>query len=167
MDDCDKPASSVVGANPRRSTSSLDEMSRHGAALIRTAGIFAGLATSVTILAGASSTSILDSFRDAFAAARSLPLGSRPSPPALEPASLIHTSLASLSAYLGHSKHFDCGDLLARPAEKCVSFTYGPGPSMPVKDTPGTVYFTTGGPWLLVVGMSKGVVVDARWLGQK
>jgi hypothetical protein len=127
----------------------------------------AALVMSVATLAGGSSTSSLEAFRQAFAGARALPLGSRPSPPDLDPTSLIHISFSTIRAYLGRSTHLDCDDLLARPPEACASFTFGPGPSPPVEDSPGSITVTTGGPWLLVVGLSKGHVVDARWLGQK
>ena len=135
--------------------------------LIRTGTFVASLAVAVATLAAASSTRALETFRAAFAAARALPLGSRPSPPDLEPTSLIHTSFLTLTAYLGHSTRLDCDDLLSRPAETCASFTYGPVLAPPVEDPPGSITVTTGGPWLLVVGLLKGRIVDARWLGQK
>ena len=131
--------------------------------LIRSGTFMASLVVATASLAAAASTPTLETFRAAFAAARALPLGSRPSPPDLEPTSLIHTSFLTLRAYLGHSTRLDCDDLLTRPAETCASFTYGPGP----EDPPGSITVTTGGPWLLVVGLSNGRVVDARWLGQK
>jgi hypothetical protein len=133
--------------------------------LIRPAMFAASLAMAVATLAAASSTRVLETFRAAFAAARALPLGSRPSPPDLEPTSLIHTPLITLSGYLGQSTPIDCSDLLTRQAETCVSFIYGPGPAP--QDPPRSITITTGGPWLLLVGLSKGQVVDARWLGQK
>jgi hypothetical protein len=142
-------------------------MPRNGAALVGAGSFLAALALSVTTVADTATTPVLESFRDAFKAARALPLGSRPSPPDLEPTSLIHTSFATLSGYLGHSTRLNCDELLARPAETCESFTYGPGPALPAEDRRGSITISTGGPWLLVVGISNGRVVDSRWLGQK
>jgi hypothetical protein len=142
-------------------------MSRNLGMAIRIGAAIAALAVPVATPVAAADTPTLVAFRDAFAAARALPLGSRPSPPNLEPTGLIHASIATLRAYLGHWTRLDCADLLERPAETCASFTYGPDPAPPVEDPPGSITVTTGGPWLLVVGVSKGRVVDARWLGQK
>ena len=142
-------------------------MSRHVAALILTGSSLVAFAASFPTSAGPSDTLILDAFRDAFAAARALPLGSRPPPPDLKPAGLVHTPFTTLKAYLGHATHLDCDDLLTRPVKTCASFTFGPAPTIPVDDPPGSITVTTGGPWLLVVGLSQGRVVDARWLGQK
>jgi len=142
-------------------------MPRHLAVLIGTCCLFSTLAMPVATPAGESSTSALDAFHTAFVAARTLPPGSRPLPPDLEPSRLIHTPLIVLKGYLGASMQLDCGELLSCRAEKCVYFTYGPGPTAPTDDPPGSITVVTGGPWLLVVGVSKGRVVDARWLGQK
>ena len=141
-------------------------MSRNVAVIMQTGSLLAALVASMA-LTGATGTPMLHAFRDAFAAARALPLGSRPSPPDLDPTSLVHTSLFTLKRLLGPSMHVDCDDLLTRPVETCVSFTYGPAPAPPVEDPPGSISVTTGGPWLLVVGLSKGRVMDAQWLGQK
>jgi hypothetical protein len=154
-------------ATARRSYFSLDDMSCKLAVVIQAVAVMAALGVPVAALVAATNTSTLVALRDAFAIARALPRGSRPSPPDLEPTELINSSLATLEAYLGRSTRLDCDDLLTRPAETCASFTYGPGPAPPIKVAPDSVTVTTGGPWLLVAGLSKGRVVDARWLGQK
>lgn len=103
---------------------------------------------------------LLTAFRDAFLAARALAPGSRPPPPPkLELGRLVHISFEMLRSYLGPPTRLDCDDLLHLPVDACASFTYGPGPN---KTT-----VTFGGPWLLVVGVSKGRVAEVRWLGQR
>jgi hypothetical protein len=150
-----------------RSTETLDDMPHSLARSIWTGVVVAVLAVPVTALAGGTDPPFLSAFREAFAAARALTLGSRPPPPALELDRLVHTSIEMLRTYLGPSTRLDCGDLLHVPVEACASFTYGPGPEPAVESPPGTITITTGGPWLLVVGISKGRVVEARWLGQR
>jgi hypothetical protein len=144
------------------STETLHDMPRSLARSTWTGVVVAVLAVPVATLAGGTDPPFLSAFREAFAAARALPLGSRPPPPALELDRLVHTSIETLHTYLGPWSRLDCGDLLHVPVEACASFTYGPGPEPAVESPPGTITITIGGPWLLVVGISKGRVVEAR-----
>jgi hypothetical protein len=107
-----------------------------------------------------------------FAKARALPPGSRPAPPGLNLEDLVGLSLSQIRSALGSPDKpiegygFECG------AERCFAFTYGPtGHEEPteIKQADGleTVVVTTGGPFLLVVGVSSKEVITARWQGQK
>jgi hypothetical protein len=146
-------------AHPRRSAETLGAVAHMPARLIWIGAFVAALAVPFATHSAVADSQFLSACRDAFSAARALPLGSRPPPPALELGRLVNIPFATLRGYLGPSTRLDCNDLLHVPVDACASFTYGPGPD--------TTTATFGGPWLLVVGISKGLVIEARWLGQR
>jgi len=109
---------------------------------------------------------------DDFKKARTLPPGSRPSPPDLDLSALLGLSSTRLRSALGSPDHRGHSDHAGCDAELCWVFTYGPKESFAptvIKQENGldTVVVTTGGPFLLVVGVSSNRVATARWEGQK
>jgi hypothetical protein len=117
------------------------------------------------------SSSVLRQLADSFRAARRLPLGSRPAPPAVDLGSLVGQPVAIVREAIGHPDptarypQSDCG------ARRCISFTYGPAPEPPqltrCDQQLCEVVVTTGGPWLLLLGSDNGIVASAQWRGQK
>lgn len=132
------------------------------------------LSSLLTIWCGAATSSTaedtLRKLTKEFSAARAMPLGSRPRPPNTDLAALNGLPSSAINAALGPE---DMGSF--RPechAPVCWSFTYGPGPApfhAPVDNGNGTVSVevTTGGPWLLVIGLTSGHVATAFWQGQR
>jgi hypothetical protein len=116
----------------------------------------------------------LEILRQSFAEIRRDPAPlSWPAIPDIDPEPLIGMPASAIRAALGHSDrrygHYDweCG------APVCWVFAYDslkPRPD-PIVDspTPGlkTVIVTTGGPPLLILGITRGRVISARWQGQK
>jgi hypothetical protein len=107
-----------------------------------------------------------------FRSARILPAGSRPSPPDLDLNSLLGLSSTRLRSSLGPPDHPIHGYRRQCGADWCWVFTYGPKQSfapsvMKQENGLNTIEVTTGGPFLLVVGVSSNRVATARWEGQK
>ncbi len=128
----------------------------------------ATVASSLLLVATGSAlaNNVLGELRDKFAAARALPLGSRPGPPSVDLKPLIGVSESTLAHYLGGPTSIDCGELFRTHQDTCSAFRYGPDPA-PVEEHDGYITLKTGGPWLLVVATSHGRIVDVRWLGQR
>jgi hypothetical protein len=107
-----------------------------------------------------------------FKSARTLPAGSRPSPPDLDLKSLPGLSSTRLRSSLGPPDHPIHGYRPQCGADLCWVFTYGPkesfAPSV-IKQENGlnTIEVTTGGPFLLVVGVLSNRVATVKWEGQK
>ena len=101
------------------------------------------------------------------------PSGSRPTPPDVDVKALLGLQKSAIRTVLGPPDIRKANyPSLECHAAQCWSFTYGPGPSplpAPTDDGDGTmsVYVTTGGPWLLILGFTKGRLVTAFWRGQK
>ena len=114
----------------------------------------------------------LSELADDFKSARTLPAGSRPSPPDLDLKSLLGLSSTRLRSSLERPDHPIHGYRPQCGADLCWVFTYGPkesfAPSV-IKQENGvnTIEVTTGGPFLLVIGLSSNRVATARWEGQK
>jgi hypothetical protein len=146
----------------------LADMQANFARLLRIRVIATVLALPGLTFAAERDTSTLDTIRAHFVAARALPPGSRPPPPATDLKSLIRVPISTLEAYLGASEPaFECGDLFPRPPATCIAYTFGPEPAPEVEDPASEIAVATGGPWLLVIGISNGRVVASRWLGQR
>lgn len=116
----------------------------------------------------------LDIVRDSFAEIRGAPARPHwPEIPDIDPEPLIGIPASAIRAALGHSDrayghyNWECG------APLCWVFVYDslkPRPDPIVASpTPGlnTVIVTTGGPPLLILGITRGRVTSARWQGQK
>ena len=118
-------------------------------------------------------SSCLNTLQSFFLRARLLPSGSRPPPPDMEVKALLGLQKSAIRTALGPpDKHEPNYPPLECRASQCWSFTYGPGPSPvpdPTDNGDGTmsVYVTTGGPWLLILGFTRGRLVNAFWRGQK
>jgi len=115
--------------------------------------------------------SVLTELSADFSAARALPLGSRPTLPYFDPERLIGLRVSSIQAALGTPDIRDPVMSLCEVA-RCWSYTYGPGPaplSNEVQHDGNTdfIVVTTGGPFLLVLGVSGDRVASARWLGRR
>jgi hypothetical protein len=117
--------------------------------------------------------SCLSALHSFFSSARAQPLGSRPAPPYIYLKALLGLQMSAIRTVLGPP---DKREANYPPPEchaaQCWSFTYGPGPGplpAPTDNGDGTmsVYVTTGGPWLLILGFTKGRIVTAFWQGQK
>jgi hypothetical protein len=120
-------------------------------------------------------TSSLNALAKHFARARILPSGSRPSPPTIDLGMIVGLRSAAIRKALGVSDppvdgyDFQCG------APTCWVYTYGPEEHGGGEETPSiedgsnlsTIVITTGGPFLLVLGISANRVLTARWQGQK
>jgi hypothetical protein len=117
------------------------------------------------------SPTVLTELAADFSAARAQPLGSRPAPPYVDLERLIGLNVSSIQAALGAPDSREPGMPLCE-ATRCWSYTYGPGPA-PVPNEvqhDGDISFivvTTGGPFLLVLGVSGDRVASAHWLGQR
>lgn len=108
-----------------------------------------------------------------FAYARSLPEGTRPRPPEdVDIHALIGMKLSAIRRAIGRPNKLDrqfppeCGEW------RCVSFTYGQYEHSVgrVERQPNglmTIIVSTGGPWLLLLGLSGDRVVSAQWRGQR
>jgi hypothetical protein len=115
----------------------------------------------------------LEELSKSFTEARSLPSGSRPSPPSIDLQRLVGLRLSAIRNALG-VPNGGAGHLPRCHASLCFSYSYGPAvlPETdpgPVDRGDGTMEMqvTTGGPWLLIIGVSDNQVVSADWLGQK
>lgn len=115
--------------------------------------------------------SVLTELSADFSAARSQPPGSRPTPPYVDLEQLIGLRLYSVRAALGMPDSQESG-MSPCEAVRCWSYTYGPGPE-PYSDEvqhhgeTDSIVVTTGGPFLLILGVSGDRVVSADWLGQR
>jgi hypothetical protein len=111
-----------------------------------------------------------------FSKARSYALGSRPHPPHVDINSLIGLSSASILKALGtpdvpptDDYDYDCGP------PRCWAYSYGPSSSefdannaaASARGDLESIVVTTGGPYLLILGIVSDRVVTARWRGQK
>jgi hypothetical protein len=106
-----------------------------------------------------------------FSAARAQPPGSRPMPPYFYPGRLIGLSVSSIETALGTPDVLEPGMPICEAA-RCWSYTYGPGPaplSNAVQHDGNTEFIvvSTGGPYLLILGVSGDRVSSARWQGQR
>jgi hypothetical protein len=133
----------------------------------------------LSCLAGASAEGVdagttLHELQRDFIKARALPEGTRPAPPDISLKPLLGVTLSKITSLLGKpdkpTEDYDFGC----HAKRCVTYTYGAKESLegsvePSNDDSGleTVTVTTGGPWLLVLGVESDRVVFAKWLGQK
>ena len=117
--------------------------------------------------------SCLNTLHSFLLSARALPLGSRPPPPDVDVKALLGLQKSAIRTVLGPPDKQEANDPpLECHVARCWSFTYGPGPSPvpdPTDNGDGTmsVYVTTGGPWLLILGFTKDRLVTAFWQGQK
>ena len=121
---------------------------------------------------GSGSIATLRTLTSDFSNARSMPLGSRPSPSAVDLDSLRGLSPSTIRDSLGNPDKYDAGwPPLDCGAPLCWCFTYGPEPAPlddPVEIPGGTIVsIRTGGPWLLILGFKRGRLVTAFWRGQK
>ena len=107
-----------------------------------------------------------------FKLARKLPAGSRPAPPSVDLNALVGIPATRVRSALGRPDRplpdydYECG------AEHCWAFTYGSlreeEPTVVAEqDGSKTIIVTTGGPYLLVLGISGKQVTTAKWQGQK
>lgn len=116
----------------------------------------------------------LNVLRQSFAEIRrDPPRADWPAIPDVDPEPLIGMPASAIRSALGHSDRrtiysdWECG------APACWVFTYDslkPRPDLVVDSpTPGpeVVTVTTGGPPLLILGITGGRVTSARWQGQK
>jgi hypothetical protein len=116
-------------------------------------------------------SSVLTELSADFSAARAQPLGSRPAPPDVELTRLIGLKTSSVHAALGAPESQEPGMPLCE-ATRCWSYTYGPGPK-PFSDevqhhgNTDSIVVSTGGPFLLILGVSADRVISAHWLGQR
>jgi hypothetical protein len=119
-------------------------------------------------------TSSLDALAKHFARARNLPSGSRPPPPTTDLGMILGLRSASIRKALGVSDPPVDGYDFQCAAPTCWVYTYGPNeyrgektPSIEDRSNLSTIVVTTGGPFLLILGISANRVVTARWQGQK
>ena len=119
------------------------------------------------------SQSVLQRLARDFNAARALPIGTRPAPPDVELRKLIGVKWSIVRTALGSPDVSDDYDWQCH-AKKCQVYTYGADErqaDQPVTGDDGNglqwVSVTTGGPWVLILGVSSNKVVSARWQGQK
>jgi hypothetical protein len=109
-----------------------------------------------------------------FAEARTLPSGTRPRPPQVNLKGLIGLPSDAIRRSLGPPdppvENYD----FACHASECWVYTYGAkenfaegGQICEEGSDLCSIVVTTGGPFLLIVGVSSGHVVTARWQGQK
>lgn len=111
---------------------------------------------------------------DQFLAARSLPEGTRPTPPYFNLEQLVGASQSSVRHALGApDPQWQISRELCQAAI-CVSYTYGAretkSSTEPVRhnaDGTDSIVVSTGGPWLLILGFTDARLVGARWLGQR
>jgi hypothetical protein len=111
-----------------------------------------------------------------FSKARSFAPGSRPHPPRVDINSLIGLNSASILKALGtpddpptDDYDYDCA------APRCWAYAYGPESSEfdannAAASATGdleSIVVTTGGPYLLILGLVSDRVVSASWRGQK
>jgi hypothetical protein len=119
------------------------------------------------------SQSVLQSLAGDFEAARALPVGSRPVPPDIELRKLVGMKWSIVRAALGSPDVPDDYDWQCH-AKKCEVYSYGANERQADKPETGEdgnglqwVSVTTGGPWVLILGVSLNKVISARWQGQK
>lgn len=113
---------------------------------------------------------LLSYLHDQLSIARSLPPGSRPSPPTRDLAALVGSERASIVSALGTPSA--CGD---DEGDECAKgdlwqYEWGPPAREPQvrSDAAGDVIqMETGGPWLLVIAFSEDRVENADWQGQR
>jgi hypothetical protein len=117
--------------------------------------------------------SVLRSLAEDFQAARALPVGTRPMPPDLELRKLMGIPWPVVRAALGPPDAPDDYDWECH-AKRCRVYSYGADErqtdvSESGVDRNGVPWITviTGGPWVLILGVSSNKVVSARWQGQK
>jgi hypothetical protein len=108
-----------------------------------------------------------------FVQARSLHPGSRPPPPDFNLETLIGSRSNSIRKALGRPDRTDNDYDFGCGAQKCWVYTYGPK-SEPFQEIPqddgsglSTIVVTTGGPFILILGISSNRIITARWQGQK
>ena len=109
-----------------------------------------------------------------FVVARSLPEGTRPTPPYFYLDQLVGASQSSVRQALGApDPQWPISRDLCQAAI-CVSYTFGaqetissPEPVRHNADGTNSIIVSTGGPWLLMLGFTDGRLVSARWLGQR
>lgn len=102
-----------------------------------------------------------------------MPSGTRPRPPEIKLQALLGLKLSEFRRVLGTPHKWPKGLAPCR-STICLSFTYGPpeiarATPEPVQRADGImeIQVTTGGPFLLILSVSKGRVIGADWLGQK
>jgi len=131
--------------------------------------VLAALLTAAAAVAQAASPNVektLDMLQTNLAQARALPPGERPPPPKVDLAALVGASRGrvvkalSLPSFCEPEGSTDC------TRSNSWSYVWGP-PDPDPKSGDGYVTVTTGGPWLLVIEFSGGLVSAARWLGQR
>ena len=117
--------------------------------------------------------SVLQSLARDFASARALPAGTRPVPPEVELVKLVGMKWSIVRTTLGSPDAPDDYDWQCH-ANKCQVYRYGADErqaSQPETGDDGNglqwVTVTTGGPWVLILGVSSNKVVSARWQGQR
>jgi hypothetical protein len=117
--------------------------------------------------------SALQTLEKDFVGARSLPVGARPAPPDLDLQLLVGLKWSIVRAALGSADKPIRGYDWQCDAKKCEVYTYGASeahlaPEI-IDEGNGlkTLVVTTGGPWVLILGVSSSRVTTARWQGQK
>ena len=117
------------------------------------------------------SPSVLTELSADFSAARAQPLGSRPGPPEVDLTRLIGLRMHLVRAAIGAPDSQE-PEMPLCEAARCWSYIYGPGPE-PFSDevqhhgNTDSILVTTGGPFLLILGVAGDRVASAHWLGQR
>jgi hypothetical protein len=119
--------------------------------------------------------SVLDALAMRFSEARALPPGTRPPPPPqINLKALIGLQFGAIRRSLGPPDPQVGGYDFACHASKCWVYTYGAeekfderSPDCKKGSALCSIAVTTGGPFILILGLSSGHVVTARWQGQK
>jgi hypothetical protein len=107
-----------------------------------------------------------------FKGARALPAGSCPSPPDLDLKALLGSNSTRLRSALGPPDRPVRGSRPKCGADLCWTFRYGPKPNfahsaVAQENGLNSILVATGGPFLLIVGISSNRVETAEWLGQR
>jgi hypothetical protein len=114
----------------------------------------------------------LDMLTESFDQVRRGPPSSEwPAIPDIDPEPLIGMSASAIRAALGRPDRPTRYDNWECSACVCWVYTYNSLKPLPdavvASSTPGVVIVTTGGPPLLILGITDGRVTSARWQGQK
>ena len=118
------------------------------------------------------SMSVLAALAHKFTTARALSPGTRPAPPDIDINKLIGVKWTTVRAALGHPDAPVDYDWECR-AEQCQVYSYGADereaerPAMVNARDLTSITVITGGPWVLILGVSRNTVTSVRWQGQK
>jgi hypothetical protein len=157
-----------------QSAAILERMSRRTArAWLLLPIVFIGVMHATASDVPAKSTSDLNSLASYFNKARALPVGTRPPPPHANLRKLIGLAFDEIRGALGPPDPPDDYDWQCH-ATRCAVYSYGADErNAPVRtgDAGNGIQWievSTGGPWVLILGVSSSdKVVSARWEGQK